>query len=103
MTYIIGKSCIDVLDGSCVGVCPVHCIYSTTGDRQLFINPNECIDCAVCQTVCPVSAIFHEDEVPEDQHEFTKLNYEYEFDSSEPGFHTIRAKGSGHNATSNRV
>jgi NAD-dependent dihydropyrimidine dehydrogenase PreA subunit len=46
MTYIIGKGCVDILDGSCVDVCPVDCIYSKPDDTQLFINPEECIDCA---------------------------------------------------------
>ena len=49
MTYIIGKACVDVMDGACVDVCPVDCIYSKEGDNQLFINPEECIDCAACE------------------------------------------------------
>ena len=43
MTYIIGKACVDVMDGACVDVCPVDCIYSKEGDNQLFINPEECL------------------------------------------------------------
>ena len=78
MTYIIAKECVDVMDGACVDVCPVDCIYSKPGDNQLFINPEECIDCA----------IFPEDQVPGDQQEFIKLNYDYDYDSSEPGKNT---------------
>jgi NAD-dependent dihydropyrimidine dehydrogenase PreA subunit len=85
MTYIIGKACVDVMDGACVDVCPVDCIYSKPGDNQLFINPEECIDCAACEPVCPESAIFEEDEVPDDQKEFIKFNYDYDYDESEPG------------------
>ena len=85
MTYIIGKACVDVTDGACVDVCPVDCIYSNPGDIQLFINPEECIDCAACEPVCPESAIFAEEDVPEDQQEFIKLNYDYNYDESEPG------------------
>lgn len=66
-------------------VCPVDCIYSKEGDNQLFINPEECIDCAACEPVCPESAIFAEDDVPDDQKEFIKANYDYDYDDSEPG------------------
>lgn len=88
MTYIIGKACLDVLDGACVDVCPVDCIYSKKGDRQLFINPDECIDCAACEPVCPVNAIYPEEEVPADQQEFIKKNYDYDYSQSAPGNNT---------------
>jgi Fe-S-cluster-containing hydrogenase component 2 len=55
MSYVIGANCIDVLDRSCVDVCPVDCIY--VGDRKSYINGNECIDCGACEVECPVSAI----------------------------------------------
>jgi Fe-S-cluster-containing hydrogenase component 2 len=55
MTYVIGPECIDVLDRSCIEVCPVDCIY--VGDRKSYINANECIDCGACEVECPVSAI----------------------------------------------
>ena len=88
MTYIITSACKDLLDGSCVDVCPVDCIYSKKGDNQLFINPDECIDCAACEPVCPENAIFPEDQVPDDQKEFIKINYDYDYDNSEPGKNT---------------
>ena len=65
MAYVIAEPCIDVLDISCVSVCPVDCIHYDEGvDRKLFIDPNECIDCGACEPECPVNAIFPEDQVP---------------------------------------
>jgi ferredoxin len=78
MAYVITGPCIDVLDKSCVEVCPVDCIYHEEGvDRMLFIHPDECIDCAACEPVCPVAAIFAADDVPETQREFMGLNEAY--------------------------
>ena len=56
MSYVIGSDCIDILDRSCVDVCPVDCIYE--GARKSYINPGECIDCGACEVECPVGAIF---------------------------------------------
>ncbi|MEU3982832.1 4Fe-4S binding protein [Streptomyces sp. NPDC026672] len=55
MPFYIGESCVDEMDKSCTEECPVDCIYE--GDRKLYINPSECIDCGACETVCPVEAI----------------------------------------------
>ena len=77
MTYIIAEPCIDVRDGSCVDVCPVDCIYTTDEDNMFYINPDECIDCAACEPVCPVVAIFPEETVPELFANYTPLNYDY--------------------------
>jgi NAD-dependent dihydropyrimidine dehydrogenase PreA subunit len=75
MTYVISEPCIDVLDRSCVEVCPVDCIHDEEGvDRKLYIDPDECIDCGACEPVCPVTAIFAEDDVPDDQKEYTELD-----------------------------
>lgn len=63
MPYVITEPCIGVKDASCVDVCPVNCIYE--GEDQYYINPDECIDCAACEAACPVTAIFHEDDVPD--------------------------------------
>jgi NAD-dependent dihydropyrimidine dehydrogenase PreA subunit len=63
MPYVIAEPCINVKDKACVEVCPVDCIYE--GPEQLFIHPDECIDCGACEPVCPVKAIFAEDETPE--------------------------------------
>ncbi len=62
MTYVIAEPCIDVMDQSCVSVCPVDCIHFDQGtDRMLFIDPDECIDCGACEPECPVNAIYPED------------------------------------------
>ena len=55
MPYVIASPCIDVMDKSCTEECPVDCIYE--GERKLYINPKECIDCGACEPVCPVEAI----------------------------------------------
>lgn len=76
MTYVIAEPCIDVLDLSCVSVCPVDCIHYDEGvDRKLFIDPNECIDCGACEPECPWQAIYEEEAVPAPFQDDTKLNY----------------------------
>ncbi len=75
MTYVIAETCIDVKDKSCVEECPVDCIYE--GERMLYIHPGECIDCAACEPVCPVEAIFYEDDVPPEWDEFKAINTEF--------------------------
>ena len=62
MTYVIGEPCIDVMDRACVEECPVDCIYE--GARSLYIHPDECVDCGACEPVCPVEAIYYEDDLP---------------------------------------
>ena len=63
MTYVIGQPCVDVVDRACVAECPVDCIYE--GKRSLYIHPDECVDCAACEPVCPVEAIYSEHDLPE--------------------------------------
>ena len=78
MTYTITDPCIDTRDKSCVEVCPVDCIHDEGDeDRILYIDPDECIDCGACEPVCPVTAIFAEDDVPDAQKEFTQLNAQW--------------------------
>ncbi len=75
MTYVIAEPCIDVLDLSCVSVCPVDCIHYEEGvDRKLFIDPDECIDCGACEPECPVNAIFEASAVPPEWQEFIELD-----------------------------
>ncbi|MEX1022738.1 MAG: ferredoxin family protein [Dehalococcoidia bacterium] len=75
MTYIITQPCIDTMDQSCVDVCPVDCIHFEEGvDKLLYIDPDECIDCGACEPACPVSAIFAEDDTPDDQRAFIEIN-----------------------------
>ena len=85
MTYVITEPCIDVKDTACVDVCPVDCIYphptSQAEDfenvKQLYIDPEECIDCNVCEPECPVEAIFMDEDVPEKWKHFTQINADY--------------------------
>jgi NAD-dependent dihydropyrimidine dehydrogenase PreA subunit len=90
MPYTITEPCVGVCDTACVEVCPVDCIHPTKDEfaskgyeegkldgKQLFIDPEECIDCGACEPVCPVQAIFAEDEVPEKWKSFISVNYEY--------------------------
>jgi len=83
MTYVITEPCIDVKDTACVDVCPVDCIHPTSSSdnfenvNQLFIDPEECIDCGVCEPECPVEAIFMDEDVPAEWEHFTQLNADY--------------------------
>src|SRR5450830_461731 len=63
MTYVIAQPCVDVKDRACVQECPVDCIYE--GERTLYIHPDECVDCGACEPVCPVEAIYYEDDLPD--------------------------------------
>ncbi len=84
MTYIITEPCIGTKDRSCVDVCPVDCIHDDvhddkvseddSKDRILYIDPDECIDCGACEPACPVTAIFAEDDVPDDMKAYTEIN-----------------------------
>ena len=75
MTYVITSPCIDTTDQSCVDVCPVDCIHFEEGvDKILYVDPDECIDCGACEPACPVSAIYAEDDVPEEETAFTEIN-----------------------------
>ena len=63
MVYVIAEPCVDVKDRACVDECPVDCIYE--GGRALYIQPDECVDRGACEPVCPVEAIFYEDDLPQ--------------------------------------
>ena len=74
MAFVITENCIKCKYTDCVEVCPVDCFYE--GPNMLAINPDECIDCALCEPECPVKAIVSQDELPNDQEMFLKLNRE---------------------------
>ena len=74
MTFVVGDNCIKCKFTDCVEVCPVDCFHE--GPNFLVIDPDECIDCTLCETECPAEAIFAEDDVPQDQQEFIALNAE---------------------------
>jgi len=71
MTFVVTESCIKCKLTDCVEVCPVDCFHE--GPNMLVIDPDECIDCTLCEPECPVEAIFSEDELPEDQIKFLDL------------------------------
>lgn len=96
MSYIIGKACEGVCDTACVDVCPVDCINGPIDidglgrevDKmsleelvglQLYINPDECIDCGACLYECPVDAIYTNEEsaIESGELEYVKKNYEF--------------------------
>lgn len=91
MTYVIGETCIDVKDKSCVEVCPVDCIIGTDEDRILYINPVECIDCGACVDPCPVDAIYAEEDLPQGWQEYTEINSLY-FSDPEAARERVAAK-----------
>ncbi len=77
MAHVIVSPCVGVKDGSCIDVCPVDCIYTTDDDQQMYIEPNECIDCGACIPACPISAIFLEDRLPANEQEYKHINAVY--------------------------
>ena len=94
MSYIIGKPCDGVCDTACVDVCPVDCINGPIDiagrgqeidgmskediqGKQLYINPEECIDCTACVSECPVEAIYEDEDVPNKWKSFIKKNYDF--------------------------
>ncbi|WP_433755698.1 ferredoxin [Nocardia sp. CA-135398] len=82
MPYVIAGPCIDVMDKSCMEECPVDCIYE--GERKLYINPKECIDCGACEPVCPVEAISQDRRVDAESAAFVEDNRRF-FTETLPG------------------
>ena len=74
MTYVVTDNCIRCKYTDCVEVCPVDCFHE--GPNFLVIDPEECIDCTLCEPECPAEAIFAEDDVPSEMEHFTELNAE---------------------------
>ena len=74
MTFVVTENCIRCKFTDCVEVCPVDCFHE--GPNFLVIDPDECIDCALCEPECPAEAIFAEDDLPEDQKDFLEINTE---------------------------
>jgi ferredoxin len=83
MPRVITQACIGVKDAACTQVCPVDAIHPRPDEAdyanvdQLFINPNDCIDCGACESVCPVNAIYPLEDVPEDLKSFIEKNANY--------------------------
>ena len=81
MTWVITRMCRDCVDMACVEVCPVDCIVQHKDksaakgfENQLYIDPEECINCGVCEPECPWEAIFEDEQVPEIFEEDVELN-----------------------------
>jgi len=72
MAHIVAQPCVGCRYTDCVVVCPVECFYE--GEKMLYIHPEECIDCEACVAECPVEAIFHEDNVPEEWKNYIEMN-----------------------------
>ena len=93
MSFIIGNKCVSTCDTACVDVCPVDCIHGPEDKegmgsevkesgfnpkgKQLYINPEECIDCTACVSECPVEAIYEDEDVPNKWKSFIKKNYDF--------------------------
>jgi len=74
MTFVVTEACIKCKYTDCVEVCPVDCFHE--GPNFLVIDPEECIDCTLCEPECPVEAIVSEEDLPEGQEQFLELNAE---------------------------
>ena len=74
MTHVVTEPCFGCKYTDCVTACPVDCFCE--GEQMLYIDPDGCIDCQQCVDVCPVEAIFHVDDVPDEWREFIQLNAE---------------------------
>lgn len=74
MTFVVTENCIKCKYTDCVEVCPVDCFHE--GPNMLVIDPDECIDCTLCEPECPVEAIKSEDDLTDDEAHFLALNTE---------------------------
>lgn len=74
MTFVVVEDCIKCKHTDCVEVCPVDCFHE--GPNFLVIDPDECIDCTLCEPECPISAILSEDDLSPEQEIFLELNAE---------------------------
>ena len=93
MPYIIAEPCVSTCDTACVDDCPVDSIHGPYDKEgagaevhkdgfnpdgvQLYIDPDECIDCGACEPECPVEAIFDEDDTPDEWKKYIKINYDF--------------------------
>src|SRR3546814_14206023 len=83
MPFVVTENCIKCKYTDCVEVCPVDCFHE--GPNFLVIDPDECIDCTLCEPECPINAIYPEDDVPAGQEPFVALNAELAKDCDRKG------------------
>jgi ferredoxin len=74
MTFVVTEQCIRCKYTDCVEVCPVDCFHE--GPNFIVIDPEVCIDCALCVPECPIDAIYDEKDLPEEYAEFLQINAE---------------------------
>ena len=74
MTHVVCEPCYECRYTDCVEVCPVDCFRE--GEKMLYIDPDECIDCEACVPECPVEAIYLDESVPEQWSRYVELNAE---------------------------
>ena len=72
MTYVITENCIKCKYTDCVEVCPVDCFHE--GPNFLVINPDECIDCSLCEPECPINAIVSDEDITDNNRQFLEIN-----------------------------
>jgi ferredoxin len=83
VAYVIAEPCVDVNDKACIEECPVDCIYQ--GARMLYIHPDECVDCGACEPVCPVEAIYYEEDLPDEWSGYAQINADFFAELGSPG------------------
>ena len=83
MTYVIAEPCIGEKNGACVDVCPAGCIHTTPDAPQNYIDPAVCIECEQCVLVCPVNAVFLDNELPQEWQSFIGVNAAF-FQANKP-------------------
>lgn len=83
MAFVITEACVDFKDMTCVDNCPVDCIYE--GNRMVYIQPDECIDCGACEPVCPQEAIYFEPDLPAEVGHYKTINVEFFAGVGSPG------------------
>ena len=83
MAYVIAEPCVNTKDTACVEVCPVDCIHPKkdaaefAAETKLYIDPETCIDCALCVDECPVKAIYQQEDVPAEWNNYIQINLDY--------------------------
>ena len=74
MPYVVTDNCTGCRFTDCVEVCPVDCFWGD--DQMLYIDPDVCIDCGACEPVCPVEAIYPEEDLPAEKEKYAAINAE---------------------------